>query len=176
MAFCGSTARTTAETKGAAVQGSFWSFSQYYLTIKICIDFPALIRDCKRKPGLCINYNFFARSPQGPEDMGNYSLCRWSCWTPADKETCWWGHRAQGTKDSPPKTLTLILQLALSFALLLLSYFHPSWMSSGVEEGVCLSFSPLSAGSPLRHSHYYSLPRPPEGLFSRLLLSSPFLK
>ena len=53
-----------------------------------------------RELGLCINYSLFARSAPGPEDMGNYSSCRRSRWTPVDKETCWWGHRAH---ISPPK-------------------------------------------------------------------------
>ena len=62
-----------------------------------------LICDCWG-PGLCINYSLFARSAPGPEDIGNYSLCQRSRWTPVDKETCWWGHRAQ---NPPHKTLSL---------------------------------------------------------------------
>lgn len=157
----------------------FLSFLQYYLIIQICIYSLSLafICDCKRKLSLCINYSFFARSSQGPEDMGNYSLCHWSCWTPADKEHCWWGH---GAHNSPSKTLTLILRLPLSFALsplkltLLLSSFLD--VKGCEEDRVRLSFSPLSMGSPLRHSNYYSLPPPPEGLFNRWLLSYLSLK
>lgn len=111
----------------------FLSFSQYYLIITICIDSPSLIRDCERKPGLCINYNFSAGSPQGPEDMGNYSLCQWSCWTPADKETCWWGHRAQILQKRSHLYPGSLFRLP-SFPS------PPSWMSRGVRrrERVCL--------------------------------------
>lgn len=95
---------------------------------------PSLICDCKTELSLCINYSFFARSSRGPEDMGNYSLCQWSGWTPADKEHCWWRH---GAHNPPSKTATLILSCLFplpSFPFSSLFSFLPSWMSKGVRK------------------------------------------
>lgn len=54
--------------------------------------------------------------------------------------------------------------------------FLPSWMSKGVRKREYVFLFLLSVGSPQRHSDYYSLPPPPEGLFNRWLLSYPPLK
>lgn len=150
--------------KEAAVKVSFCPLRQYYLIIQICIRSLSSVT-AESKLGLCINYSFFARSPPGPEDMGNYSLCQWSRWTPADEETCWWGHRAC---DSPPRTLTLTPTKPLApsflrppFALLPLE-LTPLLSSlldvKGCEEvGACLSFSPLSVGSPLKTQRHLAI-------------------
>lgn len=78
--------------------------------------------------------------------------------------------RARGTQSSFQNSHTYT-QLPLSsalFPLKLTLQLPPLLDVKGCEEeGVCLSFSPLSVGSPQRHSDYYSLPPPPEGLFNR---------
>lgn len=128
-AFCGSTARPAAETKKQLRREVFVLLT--ILSNNPNLHLLPLMCDCKSEPGLlCINYGASARSPPGPEDTGNYSLCQWSRWTPVDEETSWWGHGAHYS----PKTLPLTLWHPPSFSLsFLLSCFLRSWMWRGVR-------------------------------------------
>lgn len=111
----------------------FLSFLQYYLIIQICIySFSSVA--VESRPGLCINYSLLARLPPGPEDIENYSLCQRSHWTPVDKETCWWGHRAHNSLSKTQSAFLYLPSFCPPFPSSSLSYFLPSWMSRGVRK------------------------------------------
>lgn len=117
-----STADTTNETKKQLqVQVFLFLFVLFtILSYNDNLNLVFLICDCQEL-GPCINYTLFARSPAGPEDIGNYSLCQRRIIGPL------WIRRlvdeGAGAHNPPPKTLTFILgkPLAPQFLDLLLA-------------------------------------------------------